>query len=77
MQDELLQMEHKDFILLTFGFLQLGLIVLVKLPLDLMEELQAFNPVFGNSYTRCKVRRKSVLHYDWCWMSNFTISIST
>ena len=77
MQDKLMQMVHKDFILLTFGFLQLGYIVLVKLPLDLMKELQAFNPVFGNCHTRCEVRRKSVLHYDWSWMSDFTISIIT
>ena len=75
MRDQLLQMEHKDLILLPFGLLQLRLIALFKLALDLVEELQAFNPVLGDCHACCEVRRKSVLHHDWGWMADFAIGI--
>jgi len=55
MQDKFIQMVYKDLILLAFGFLHLGLIVLIELPLNLIKELHGFHLVFGNCHTRCKV----------------------
>ena len=72
MQDKFIQMVYKDLILLAFGFLHLGLIVLIELPLNLIKELHGFHLVFGNCHTRCKVGCKRILFYDRNWMTDFT-----
>jgi len=57
MQDKLTQMVHKDLVPLALGFLQLNccLIGLVELSLHLIEELHAFDRIFGYCHARCQV----------------------